>query len=70
MERLRAELYLAEKQQDQAREVKVLREIRDLQIGCGALDSAVMNGIRIVDLSGVSNDRKAMASDWQAMASV
>jgi two-component sensor histidine kinase len=68
MERLRAELYLAGQEADQGREVKVLREIRDLQIRYGALDSAVMNGIRIVGMSGLSGDRKAMAGDWSSMA--
>ncbi len=68
MDRLRTELCLAEKDQDRSREVKVLRQIRDLQIGYGALDSAVVNGIRIVGMSGLSNDRPAMANDWSSMA--
>jgi len=68
LERLHAEIYLAEKEKDQPRLLKCLREIRDVQIQYGALDSAIMNGIRIVGISGISDDRPAMAADWQAMA--
>ncbi len=48
--------------------VKELRHLRDFQTRFGALDSAMRTSQRIVELSGATADRIAIAEDWQAMA--
>ncbi len=47
-----------------------LRSIRDGQIRSGALDSALRTGLRITEINGTSNDRVAMANDWEVMAKI
>ena len=68
--RLRVGIHLAE-QNDRADLLLLeLRRLRDLQIKFGAVDSALSTCFRIVGMSGFSEDRLAMAKDWQALSMV
>lgn len=47
-----------------------LRELRDLQVRYGAIDSALATSLRVVEMSGLSKDRHAMAKDWLVLSEV
>lgn len=68
--RLRASIHLAEKNQRPETLLQELRRLRELQIHFGAVDSALSTCLRVVGLSGVSEDRIEMAKDWQALSTV
>lgn len=68
LQRERIEAHLASKNKDVEATVTALRHIRDLQAQLGAFDSSLATAIKIVGMSGAVDDRKGMASDWQAMA--
>ncbi len=68
--RLRAGIHLAEQNERTDLLLVELRRLRDLQIQFGAVDSALSTCFRIVDISGFSDDRMAMAKDWQALSMV
>lgn len=68
--RLRASIYVAENNQQPDILLQELRLLRDLQEQYGAVDSALGTSLRVVDLSGMSEDRSAMANDWHVLARV
>jgi len=67
---LRAESFVAERTGRNDQLLKSLRGLRDLQIQYGAIDSAMNTCLRVVQLSGLSNDRFAMAHDWRSLSIV
>lgn len=68
--RLRASIYVAENNQQPDILLQELRLLRDLQEQYGAVDSALGTSLRVVDLSGMSEDRSAMANDWHVLARI
>lgn len=68
--RLHAGVYLAESNQRLDMLLQELRKLRDLQAEFGAVDSALATSLRVVDLSGRSDNRLAMANDWHMLARV
>lgn len=65
---LRARILIAERNERPDALVTELRRLRDLQVQYDAIDSALSTCFRIVNLSGTSDDRIAMAKDWQALS--
>jgi len=68
--RLRASIYVAENNQQPDILLQELRLLRDLQEQYGTVDSALGTSLRVVDLSGMSEDRSAMAQDWHVLARI
>ncbi|MBZ0205411.1 MAG: hypothetical protein K8H89_03730 [Flavobacteriales bacterium] len=67
---LRAESFVAERTGRNDQLLKSLRSLRDLQIQYGAIDSAMNTCLRVVRISGLSDDRFAMAHDWRSLSIV
>lgn len=51
-------------------ELKALRQLRDLQVQQGSIDSALDCSLRVVELSGLSTDRQGIADDWRQLVRV
>ncbi len=68
--RVRAGVHLAEQNERTDLLLVELRRLRDLQIQFGAVDSALSTCLRVVGISGVSEDRLAMANDWRALTAI
>src|SRR5690606_917482 len=68
--RLRASIYVAENNQQPDILLQELRLLRDLQEQYGTVDSTLGTSLRVVVLSGMSEDRSAMAEDWHVRARI
>ncbi len=66
--RLQRDIRFAEKKDRPAVLVGTLRQLRDLQMQYGAIDSALSTGLRVVQLYDISEDRLIMANDWRQLS--
>ena len=70
LNRLRTGIRLAEQNERTDVLLLELRRLRDLQMQFEAVDSALSTCLRVVGISGVSQDRLAMANDWHALSTM
>lgn len=67
---IRMRLGAAERTGHKDLQLHELRQLRDLQVRHGSTDSVLISSMRVVELSGLSTDRYAMAHDWQVLSTV